>query len=106
MPELPEVEIIRHSLDKNIKQKKVKKVIVRNRNLRIKLQKNFKDILENKKIQKVSRFSKYLIFDLSKNEFCIIHLGMSGTIHLVKNKKKKKSYKFKFLQFTFLAKQT
>ena len=102
MPELPEVEIIRHSLDKNIKQKKVKKVIVRNRNLRIKLQKNFKDILKNKKIQKVSRFSKYLIFDLSKNEFCIIHLGMSGTIHLVKNKKKKNLTNLSFYNSPFL----
>ena len=32
MPELPEVEIVRQSLDKKIKQKKVKKVLVRNRN--------------------------------------------------------------------------
>ena len=41
MPELPEVEIVRKSLDKKIRQKKVKKVIVRNRNLRIKLPYNF-----------------------------------------------------------------
>ena len=88
MPELPEVEIVRQSLDKNIKHKKVKKVIVRNRNLRIKLPSNFKKFLENKKIRKVSRFSKYLIINLPKDEFCIIHLGMSGTIHLIKNKYK------------------
>jgi len=48
MPELPEVEIVRQSLDKNIKQKKVKKVIVRNRNLRIKLPSNFKKNLDGK----------------------------------------------------------
>ena len=88
MPELPEVEIVRQSLDKNIKQKKVKKVIVRNGNLRIKLPSNFKKVLENKKISKVSRFSKYLIINLPQDEYCIIHLGMSGTIHLVKNKYK------------------
>ena len=88
MPELPEVEIVRQSLDKNIKQKRVKKVIVRNSNLRIKLPSNFKKILENKIIQNVSRFSKYLILNLSNDEFCIIHLGMSGTIHLIKNKQK------------------
>ena len=52
MPELPEVEIVRRSLDKNIKQKKVKKVIVRNRNLRIKLPSNFKKFIENKKISR------------------------------------------------------
>ena len=36
MPELPEVEIVRQSLNKKIIQKTIKKVIVRNRNLRIK----------------------------------------------------------------------
>ena len=89
MPELPEVEILRKSLNKKIRQKKVKKVIIRNNNLRIKLSNNFKKFLENKTINKVSRFSKYLIINLSNNEFCIIHLGMSGTIHLINNIKKK-----------------
>ncbi len=82
MPELPEVEIVRQSLDKKIRQKKVKKVIIRNKNLRIKLSRNFKKNLENKKVSKVSRFSKYLIINFLNGEFCIIHLGMSGTIHI------------------------
>ena len=89
MPELPEVEIVRQSLDKKIKQKKVKKVIIRNRNLRLKIPLNFASYLKNQKIIKVKRFSKYLIFCLSNNSYCILHLGMSGTIHLVLNKKKK-----------------
>ena len=59
MPELPEVEIVRQSLDKKIKQKKVKKVIIRNRNLRFKIPFNFKSYFKNKKIIKVGRFSKY-----------------------------------------------
>ncbi|MDB9746710.1 bifunctional DNA-formamidopyrimidine glycosylase/DNA-(apurinic or apyrimidinic site) lyase [Candidatus Pelagibacter sp.] len=88
MPELPEVEIVRQSLDKKIRQKKVKKVIIRNKNLRIKIPNNFKKFLENKIIEKVSRFSKYLIIYLPNNEFCLIHLGMSGTIHLINNRKK------------------
>ena len=88
MPELPEVEIVRQSLDKKIRQKKVKKVIIRNKNLRIKLTNNFKKFLENKIINKVSRFSKYLIIFLPSNKFCLIHLGMSGTIHVIYDKKK------------------
>ena len=40
MPELPEVEIIRQSLNKKIIQKTIKKVIVRNRNLRIEVPQN------------------------------------------------------------------
>ena len=66
MPELPEVEIVRQSLNKKIKQKKVKKVIIRNRNLRFKIPLNFKRYLKNQKIIKVDRFSKYLILHLSK----------------------------------------
>ncbi len=88
MPELPEVEVIRQSLDKKIKQKKVKKVIVRNRNLRFKIPLNFENILKNQKIIKVSRFSKYLILSLSNYNFCLLHLGMSGTLHLIHNNKK------------------
>ena len=89
MPELPEVEIIKRSLDKKIKQKKVKKVIIKNRNLRFKIPLNFETLLKNQKILKIKRISKYLILSLSNNIYCILHLGMSGTIHLLENKKKK-----------------
>ena len=89
MPELPEVEVIRQSLDKKIKRKKVKKVTIRNRNLRFKIPLNFKSFLKNKKIIEVDRFSKYLILHLSNKSYCLIHLGMSGTIHLVNSYKKK-----------------
>ena len=85
MPELPEVEVVRQSLNKKIKRKKVKKVIVRNRNLRVKIPSNFKSYLENQEITKVERFSKYIILSLSNHSYCLIHLGMSGTIHIINN---------------------
>ena len=44
---------------------------------------NFKNCIENRKIIKVERFSKYLIIHLSDEFYCLIHLGMSGTIHIV-----------------------
>jgi formamidopyrimidine-DNA glycosylase len=88
MPELPEVEVIRQSLDKKIKRKKVKKVIVRNKNLRFKIPDGFSRYLENKKILRVDRFSKYLIFHLSNRSYFLLHLGMSGTIHLLYQNKK------------------
>ena len=83
MPELPEVEVVRKSLHEKIKQKKIKKVIVRNRNLRIKIPLDFESFLRDQKVIKIDRFSKYLIFHLSNNSYCLIHLGMSGTIHLI-----------------------
>jgi formamidopyrimidine-DNA glycosylase len=88
MPELPEVEIVRQSLNKKIIRKTIKKVIVRNRNLRFKVPVNFKKFLENHKILKVDRFSKYLILFLSGRNKLLIHLGMSGTIHLLERNKK------------------
>ncbi len=88
MPELPEVEIVRRSLDKKTKNKKVKKVLIRNRNLRTKIPLHFSKFLKGKKIIKVKRFSKYLIICLSNKSYCLLHLGMSGTIHLIYNQKK------------------
>jgi formamidopyrimidine-DNA glycosylase len=88
MPELPEVEIVRQSLNKKIKQKKVKKVIVRNRNLRFKVPSNFESLIKGQKIIKVRRFSKYIILCFSNGNYCLLHLGMSGTVHIVFEKKK------------------
>ena len=88
MPELPEVEVVRKSLDKKIKEKRVIKVIIRNRNLRFRIPKNFSRSLINQKIIKVDRFSKYLILKISNNSYCLLHLGMSGTIHIISNSNK------------------
>ena len=49
MPELPEVEIVKQSLNRNIKFQEIKKVVVRNRSLRFKIPKNFESFLTNKK---------------------------------------------------------
>jgi len=84
MPELPEVEIVKQSLVKNILKKKIKRVIIKNRNLRFKIPPKFEELLKNKIIKKITRFSKYIILNFSNGSFCIIHLGMSGTIHLLK----------------------
>ena len=46
MPELPEVEIVKQSLDKKIQQKKIKKVIIKNRNLRFKIPIKFEELLQ------------------------------------------------------------
>ena len=105
MPELPEVEIVRQSLNKKVKQKKVKKVIVRNRNLRLKIPVNFNSYFFNKKIIKVGRFSKYLIIYLPEDNYCLIHLGMSGTIHIVNNKSVNKYTNTSFYNSPFLPKK-
>ena len=83
MPELPEVEIVRQSLEKKIRDKIIQKVLIKNRNLRFKIQSNFQNHLLKKKIKKIDLFSKYLIIIFEDNKGFIVHLGMSGTIHLL-----------------------
>ena len=83
MPELPEVEIVKQSLNKKIKSSIIKKVLVRNRNLRFKIPPNFEKNLKNKVVIKIKRLSKYIILELSNQMHLIIHLGMSGTIHII-----------------------
>ena len=85
MPELPEVEIVKKSLKKNVKDKKILDVIVTNRNLRFKVDKDFEKILKNRKIQNINRYAKNIIVELNGNIYLIIHLGMTGTFHLIRN---------------------
>ena len=89
MPELPEVEIVKRSLENKVKNKKIRKVIIKNRKLRFKIHRNFENILKGKSIISVQRFSKYIILILDNNSYCLIHLGMSGTLHILNNNKKK-----------------
>ena len=99
MPELPEVEIVKRSLKNKIYGKKIKKVIVSNRNLRFKIQNNFEKTLRYSSVIKISRFSKYIILTFDNYKFCIIHLGMSGTLHLIDFNKKKNVTNLSFYQY-------
>ena len=91
MPELPEVEIVKQSLNKSITGKIIKDILIKNRNLRFKIPKNFEKNILKKKITKVDRFSKHLILKFEDSSNLMIHLGMSGTIHLIRKSRKKNS---------------
>ena len=105
MPELPEVEIVRKSLNKKISGKIINEVRVKNRNLRIKISKNFEGKLKRKKIKKIGRFSKYIIIYFTDCSYCVIHLGMSGTIHLLNTYSKKKYTNTSFYHSPHLPKK-
>jgi formamidopyrimidine-DNA glycosylase len=105
MPELPEVEIVKRSLKNKVNYKKIKKIIISNRNLRFKVQKNFETILEGRSIINVSRFSKYIILTLDNYNYCLIHLGMSGTLHLIDYKKKEKLTNMSFYHSKIIPKK-
>ena len=85
MPELPEIEIVKRSLFKMINRAKIIDIIINNKNLRYKIPSDFSKNLIGKKILKISRRSKYIIFHFKKN-LLLAHLGMSGKLLLMRRR--------------------
>jgi formamidopyrimidine-DNA glycosylase len=82
MPELPEVEVVRRDLDREVVGKKIKAVDVdgmrsvrRHHN-----RKQFATRLVDHKIVGVERRGKYLLVRLDDDDVLVIHLGMSGQL--------------------------
>ena len=89
MPELPEVEVVRRSLQSFIKGLKIKKVSIFNRNLRYKISKNFSKTIKSHKIISIERKSKFILIGLDNNKTILVHLGMTGKIFIINNYLKK-----------------
>ena len=89
MPELPEVEVVKRSLESKIQNKIIKKVKINDIKLRYKL--NIKKIsqLNNLKIEKIERRSKYLLFHFDKPIIMLVHLGMTGKFFFINENKRK-----------------
>ena len=94
MPELPEVEVVKRSLEKKLQNLTIKKVMINDGNLRYRVNKDAFFKLIGKKIKKIERRSKFLIFKIGKNLFLLVHLGMTGKFFFVDHNKKK--YKTSF----------
>lgn len=83
MPELPEVETIRRGMEKTLKNRVIKNVMVRRDGLRVPFPENLKQELEGRRIDHFSRRAKYILMRLDNGRTVILHLGMSGRILLV-----------------------
>ena len=85
MPELPEVEVVKRSLERNILNLIIKKVKIKDANLRYKVDKIGLSKLIGKKITKIKRRSKFLIFEIGKTYQMLVHLGMTGKFRKTQN---------------------
>ena len=91
MPELPEVEVVKRSLEKLISNLIIKDIDLIEPNLRYKVKNKEINQIVGLRILNVKRRSKYLLFLLTKGIVMIAHLGMTGKFFLLnKNKIKKK----------------
>lgn len=80
VPELPEVETVRRSLERLIRGQYVTGVEVREPRLRRPVAPEFAALLTGRTIQQVRRRGKYLHFDLDNNQVWLVHLGMTGQL--------------------------
>ncbi len=89
MPELPEVEVVKKSLKRNICDLTIKNIDIRNKFLRYKIEEKIISKMVKSKVLSVIRRSKYIIINLSNSYSILVHLGMTGKIILINSKKKK-----------------
>ena len=103
MPELPEVEVVKKSLENKLKNLTIKRVLVNNSKLRYKINNRQFDKIQGKKIISIKRRSKYLLINLNEDLTILAHLGMTGKFFIMnKNNKKQKTsfyYSIKDNQF-------
>ncbi len=97
MPELPEVETTRLGIEPWVKNSVIKSIIVRNPKLRWPVV--IPDYVRGQKVLSVRRRGKYLLIDLTSGSL-IAHLGMSGSIRIVKSNTTIKRHDHLDIQFT------
>lgn len=83
MPELPEVEVLRRSLEPRLVGRRVERVEVLAPALREPLARRPLAALAGRRFVALGRRAKYLLADLEGGRTLVVHLGMSGRLTLV-----------------------
>lgn len=83
MPELPEVETTLRGIAPHITGQRIVAVAVRTPRLRFNIPPTLAESVSGSRIERVSRRAKYLLFDCG-NGTIILHLGMSGSLRLLR----------------------
>lgn len=84
MPELPEVEVLRRSLEPRILGDRISRVEVRNAAMREPVSRaSLVKRTAGRGIESLRRRAKYLLIDLEGGQTLVVHLGMSGRLTVV-----------------------
>ncbi|HEY2775727.1 MAG TPA: bifunctional DNA-formamidopyrimidine glycosylase/DNA-(apurinic or apyrimidinic site) lyase [Candidatus Binatia bacterium] len=85
MPELPEVETIRRSLDGVVVGRRVEHLELRTPRLRLPLDEALRSAVTGRRIVSTSRRGKYLLLGLDDGRAWFFHMGMSGRLRFDEN---------------------
>tara|TARA_X000001036_G_C20522359_1_gene742647 strand:- start:158 stop:1024 length:867 start_codon:yes stop_codon:yes gene_type:complete len=94
MPELPEVEVVKKSLNKSIYHLTLKNIEIRNKFLRFKINTKLMKKMVGSKVISINRRSKYIIIKFDNNYTILIHLGMTGKFIIFDSKNIKRNSSF------------
>ena len=83
MPELPEIEVLRRSLEPLLVGDRIARVEVRAHELREPIPSRRLARLAGSRVLALRRRAKYLLIDLEHERTLVVHLGMSGRLTLV-----------------------
>lgn len=92
MPELPEIEVLRRSLEPILVGRKIEAVSIRTPALREPLDRRRLRSLAGYRIVALRRRSKYLLVDLEHGRTLSIHLGMSGRLTVAPRDRPRESH--------------
>jgi formamidopyrimidine-DNA glycosylase len=82
MPELPEVETVRRGLIPVLEGRRLIRVVARRPDLRLPLPENLGQCLVGRRVMRLDRRGKYLLWHVDGNVVLIVHLGMSGRMRI------------------------
>jgi formamidopyrimidine-DNA glycosylase len=86
MPSLPEIEVIRRDLEKEVVGRRIKEAEVRSTRNAMKVirrhgrRKEFQDMLVGAKVDKIDRRGRWLLLDLDNGNVFVVDLGLSGRL--------------------------
>jgi formamidopyrimidine-DNA glycosylase len=83
VPELPEVETTKRGIERALLGSRVLEAVVRERRLRWPIPKNFESSVRGQSVKSVERRAKYILIGFDAATL-ILHLGMSGSLRLVR----------------------
>ena len=82
MPELPEVETTRRGLQRHLRGRRIRAVLVHERRLRWPVTPKLDSLLNGQTVRSIERRAKYLLLRFPHGTL-IVHLGMSGNLRVV-----------------------
>jgi formamidopyrimidine-DNA glycosylase len=82
VPELPEVEVTRRRLERELVGKQFTRIVFRTTKLRLLVPAELATLLPGRTVRAVNRRAKYLIMDCESG-WLIVHLGMTGFLRLL-----------------------